>query len=247
MGRSATAVRAPSRCRRRSRNPATSRSARSASNSEPRRSPAHGLRLGVLPDSRPRARGLRGGHDPLPPGGRRRSLSRAGVLRRADPRPRLLVGRPRQRRHEPAAPGVDHRRDRERRLAERAAPGHEVRDAQGKVVREFGSTLYGRPISATTASAMQEMMVKRHRGRDREQRVLQLRRHGSGQDGHGHERRGPAAQRLVHRVRPGRSGGRPTIAVTVIVLDGGDLGNEATGGQVAAPIAAEVIRAALER
>ena len=32
----------------------------------------------------------------------------------------------------------------------------------------------------------------------------------------------------------------PRIAVAVIVLDGGDLGNEATGGRVAAPIAAEV-------
>jgi penicillin-binding protein A len=35
--------------------------------------------------------------------------------------------------------------------------------------------------------------------------------------------------------------GNPRIAVAVIVLDGGDLGSEATGGQVAAPIAATVI------
>ena len=33
----------------------------------------------------------------------------------------------------------------------------------------------------------------------------------------------------------------PQIAVAVIVLDGGDLGSEATGGRVAAPIAREVI------
>ncbi len=38
-----------------------------------------------------------------------------------------------------------------------------------------------------------------------------------------------------------------TIAVAVIVLDGGDLGNEATGGRVAAPIAAKVICAYLDR
>jgi peptidoglycan glycosyltransferase len=37
----------------------------------------------------------------------------------------------------------------------------------------------------------------------------------------------------------------PTVAVTVIVLDGGDLGNEATGGREAAPIARQVIEAAL--
>jgi peptidoglycan glycosyltransferase len=35
----------------------------------------------------------------------------------------------------------------------------------------------------------------------------------------------------------------PTIAVAVIVLDGGDLKDEATGGTVAAPIAADVIQA----
>ncbi len=39
----------------------------------------------------------------------------------------------------------------------------------------------------------------------------------------------------------------PRIAVAVIVLDGGDLGNEATGGLVAAPIAREVIAAFLAR
>jgi len=35
--------------------------------------------------------------------------------------------------------------------------------------------------------------------------------------------------------------------VGVIVLDGGDLGNEATGGQVAAPIAKQVIESYLQR
>ena len=44
---------------------------------------------------------------------------------------------------------------------------------------------------------------------------------------------------------PAGPGDRPAIAVAVIVLDGGDLGNEATGGQVAAPIARAVIDAYL--
>jgi peptidoglycan glycosyltransferase len=35
------------------------------------------------------------------------------------------------------------------------------------------------------------------------------------------------------------------VAVAVVVLDGGNLGSEATGGQVAAPIARAVIEAAL--
>jgi penicillin-binding protein A len=37
----------------------------------------------------------------------------------------------------------------------------------------------------------------------------------------------------------------PEVAVAVIVLDGGSLGSEATGGQVAAPIARAVVEAAL--
>ena len=39
----------------------------------------------------------------------------------------------------------------------------------------------------------------------------------------------------------------PQIAVAVVVLDGGDLGREATGGAVAAPIAKAVMQAALEK
>ena len=39
----------------------------------------------------------------------------------------------------------------------------------------------------------------------------------------------------------------PQIAVAVIVLDGGSLGSEATGGAVAAPIAKAVMEAALGR
>jgi peptidoglycan glycosyltransferase len=37
----------------------------------------------------------------------------------------------------------------------------------------------------------------------------------------------------------------PQIVVAVVVLNGGDLGSEATGGRVAAPIARAVIRAAV--
>jgi peptidoglycan glycosyltransferase len=39
----------------------------------------------------------------------------------------------------------------------------------------------------------------------------------------------------------------PRVAVAVIVLDGGSLGAEATGGRIAAPIARAVIEAALRR
>jgi peptidoglycan glycosyltransferase len=45
---------------------------------------------------------------------------------------------------------------------------------------------------------------------------------------------------------PAGPGQVPSIAVAVIVLDGGSMGNEATGGQVAAPIAKQVIQAYLQ-
>jgi peptidoglycan glycosyltransferase len=45
---------------------------------------------------------------------------------------------------------------------------------------------------------------------------------------------------------PAGSGQNPSIAVAVIVLDGGDLGSEATGGLVAAPIAKQVMQAYLK-
>jgi len=38
---------------------------------------------------------------------------------------------------------------------------------------------------------------------------------------------------------------QPTVAVAVVVLNGGDLGSEATGGAVAAPIARTVMEEAL--
>jgi peptidoglycan glycosyltransferase len=39
----------------------------------------------------------------------------------------------------------------------------------------------------------------------------------------------------------------PKVAVAVVVEDGGNLGNEATGGQLSAPVAADVMRAILRR
>ena len=38
----------------------------------------------------------------------------------------------------------------------------------------------------------------------------------------------------------------PRYAIAVIIERGGDLGNEATGGKVAAPVAADVLKALLE-
>ena len=120
----------------------------------------------------------------------------------------------------------------------------EVRDATtGQTIDSFGPQEYSHPLTASSAAELRAMMVN----------VVNS---GTGTRG--------ADPRPSWRARPGP---RPTargppnawftafapagpaqtarIAVGVIVLDGGDLGNEATGGQVAAPIAKQVIESYL--
>ena len=87
-----------------------------------------------------------------------------------------------------------------------------------------------------TAATVRDLMVQRgHRGYGQEGR--HRRRAGRGQDRHRGAGQGRAA-RLVHRIRAGDD---PRVAVAVIVENGG------TGGSVAAPLAAQVMRAALQR
>jgi peptidoglycan glycosyltransferase len=120
----------------------------------------------------------------------------------------------------------------------------EVRDNAGRTIKTFDDVEYGRPISSATAAAMREMMVS----------VVQS---GTG-----------TAAQIPGWVVAGKTGTStncgtqpncttppnawftafagppdqtPRIAVAVIVIDGGDLGSEATGGRVAAPIAKQVI------
>ncbi len=116
----------------------------------------------------------------------------------------------------------------------------EIRDPSGKVIRSFAPRVFGRPISSQTASELTQMMVS----------VVQ--------DGTG------TAAQIPGVTVAGKTGTaqhpsgnphawfvsfapaeQPRIAVAVVVLDGGDLGSEATGGAVAAPIAKQVIEAAL--
>jgi peptidoglycan glycosyltransferase len=111
-------------------------------------------------------------------------------------------------------------------------------------IREFGPEVYGRPLAASSASDLRQMMVN----------VVQS---GTG-----------TAAQIPNVVVAGKTGtatngdnvppnawftafapagpqDQPRIAVAVIVLDGGDAGNEATGGRVAAPIAKAVMEAYL--
>ena len=117
----------------------------------------------------------------------------------------------------------------------------EIRDPQGRVVKTFAPQEYGRPISAGTAEALTQMMlsvVEAGTGIAAQIPGIPVAgktgtaQHGDGADPHA----------WFTAFAPAED---PRIAVAVIVLDGGELGSEATGGQVSAPIASEVIQAYL--
>jgi penicillin-binding protein A len=117
----------------------------------------------------------------------------------------------------------------------------QIRDPQGRVVKTFDPVEYGRPISAQTASALTQMMVSVTQpggtasGTGNVPGVTVAGKTGTAQ--HGGEGAFPHAWFTAFAP----ADGNPQIAVAVIVLDGGDLQDEATGGHVAAPIAAGVI------
>ena len=121
----------------------------------------------------------------------------------------------------------------------------QVRDAQGRVVREFAPQTWARPISAATAATMQRMMVSVTEGGTATTAfegfpITVAGKTGTATNG---EDRPPNA--WFTAFAPAGETETPEVAVTVIVLDGGDLQNEATGGREAAPIARQVIDAAI--
>jgi peptidoglycan glycosyltransferase len=120
----------------------------------------------------------------------------------------------------------------------------EVRDAQGRVAREFSPQDFGRAISQASAAVLTQMMVSVvNEGtgyRAAIPGIVVAGKTGTATNGEG---RPPNAWFTAFAPAGGRS--TPRIAVSVIVLDGGSLGNEATGGQVAAPIVRAVMEAYL--
>jgi len=121
----------------------------------------------------------------------------------------------------------------------------QIRDPQGRIIRKFDPEPYGQPISEKTATAMREMMVNVvTSGTGTAAQIPGTVIAGkTGTAQHGGPDSAPHAWFVCFA--PAGPGEVPTIAVAVIVLDGGSLGSEATGGQVAAPIARQVLEAYL--
>lgn len=110
------------------------------------------------------------------------------------------------------------------------------------VTGETEPSVFSRPISASTASMMTDMMVnvvENGTGRPAQISGVQVAgKTGTAQSGID----GVAPTAWFTAFAPADD---PQIAIAVVVEQGGDLGNEATGAQVAAPIAAGVIEAVL--
>lgn len=116
----------------------------------------------------------------------------------------------------------------------------QIRDASGRVVKTFGPQVYGQPITPAVASEMTAMMVSVVRsGTGTAAQIPGVEvagKTGTAQNGTGKPHAwfvcfAPAQQ--------------PKLVVAVIVLNGGSMGSDATGGAIAAPIAKAVLEAGL--
>ncbi|MDI6689280.1 MAG: penicillin-binding transpeptidase domain-containing protein [Actinomycetota bacterium] len=117
----------------------------------------------------------------------------------------------------------------------------EIRDYSGKILRRFHGEEWLRPISPKTASTLTELMkqvVESGTGRGARLKDISV----AGKTGTAQVAKGAPHAWFVC-FAPADD---PQIAVAVIVENGGSLGSEATGGRVAAPIAKQIISAALK-
>jgi peptidoglycan glycosyltransferase len=116
----------------------------------------------------------------------------------------------------------------------------QIRDATGRVVRSFEPREFGRAVSERTAAQLTDMMVSVvNEGTATAAQIPGI--EVAGKTGTAQTEQGAPHAWFVAFA----PAGQPRIAVAVVVLNGGDLGSEATGGRVAAPIAKAVIQAAL--
>ena len=129
----------------------------------------------------------------------------------------------------------------------------EVRDSSGQSIRTFANTVYGHPISPQTAAAMQQMMisvVQRGTGTEAQIPGWTVAGKTGTSTNCGLEPNCTTPPNAWFTAFAGPPDQTPRIVVAAIVIDGGSLGSEATGGRVAAPIVKQVIetyRASLGR
>jgi peptidoglycan glycosyltransferase len=117
----------------------------------------------------------------------------------------------------------------------------EARDPSGRVIATFDPQEFSQPLSPEDAAALTQMMVAVvASGTGTAAQIAGV--NVAGKTGTAQHGEGEAPHAWFVAFAPAET---PAIAVAVIVLDGGSLGSEATGGQVAAPIAKAVIEAAL--
>jgi penicillin-binding protein A len=117
----------------------------------------------------------------------------------------------------------------------------EVRDPQGLIVQELGPQEWGRPISPETSAdltSMMEAVVQSGTGTAAQIPGFAV----AGKTGTATHGEGEPPHAWFVAFAPADA---PTIAVAVMVLNGGGLGDAASGGRVAAPIARAVMAAAL--
>jgi peptidoglycan glycosyltransferase len=117
----------------------------------------------------------------------------------------------------------------------------EIRDPSGQVVKTFSPEVFGQPVSAQTAIQLTQMMVsvvQSGTGTAAQIPGVEV----AGKTGTAQHGEGLPPHAWFVSFAPAQN---PKIAVAVIVLDGGSLGSDATGGVVAAPIAKAVMEAAL--
>lgn len=118
----------------------------------------------------------------------------------------------------------------------------EIRDPSGRVIRRIQPQEYGRPLSPPNAQALAGMMqavVDAGTGTAAQIPGIPV----AGKTGTAQTTAGADPHAWFLAFAPVE---RPQIAVAVVLLGEGDLGSEATGGALAAPVARTVIEAALE-
>ena len=117
----------------------------------------------------------------------------------------------------------------------------EARDPTGQVIAEFAPQEFSQPLSAANATALTQMMVgvvESGTGTAAQIPGVTV----AGKTGTAQHGEGANPHAWFVSFAPAEA---PEVAVAVIVLDGGSLSSEATGGQLAAPIARAVLEAAL--